>query len=165
MSAPFATMRWRDVRPWENAVPVLDLAIVAGDFSDAQSLEEDAIEWAALPDHVRIRPGMFIARIHGESMNRRVANDSWVLFEADPAGSRQGRMVLVERNELGDAEDAGRYTLKVYDACKVETDDGIAYRSVALRPDSTDPRYRSIEIDLDDPDRPRIIAIVLMPLV
>ena len=47
----------------------------------------------------------------------------------------------------------------------VKANDGIAYRSVALRPDSTDPRYRSIEIDLDDPDRPRIIAIVLMPLV
>lgn len=162
---PFVALRARDVRPWENAVPVLDLEIAAGDFSDPQSLEEDAVEWAALPDHVRLRPGMFIARIVGESMNRRIANGSWALFATDFAGSRQGRLVLAERHELGDAGDSGRYTLKRYDARKTETDAGIAYQSVTLHPDSTDPRYRSIEIDLDDPDRPRIVATLLMPLV
>lgn len=162
---PFSIVRARDVRPWENAVPVLDLKVAAGDFGDAQSLEDDAVEWAALPDHIRILPGMFIAKVAGESMNRRVPNGTWALFRADPGGTRQGRVVLAERSLLGDAEDSGRYTLKIYDAHKLETADGIEYRSVTLRPDSTDARYTPIEIDLDDPDRPRIIAILMTPFL
>jgi DUF2075 family protein len=162
---PFSPMRPRDVRPWENAVPVLDLKIAAGDFSDAQSLEEDAVEWAALPDHLRIRPGMFIAQVVGESMNRRVPNGAWALFQADPGGSRQGKIVLAERHSLGDADDGGRYTLKVYDARKVEGPEGIQYQSVVLRPDSSDPRYHPIELDLEDPDRARIIAILVTTLI
>lgn len=161
---PFTLLRWRDVRPWENAVPVLDLQIAAGDFGDAQSLEDDAIEWAILPDHIRIRPGMFIAQIVGDSMNRRIPNGTWALFALDAGGSRQGKMVLAERNALGDAEDSGRYTLKFYDARKRESAEGIEYQSVSLRPDSTDPRYRPIDINLDDPDRARIIALLVMPL-
>lgn len=162
---PFNSLRMRDVRPWENAVPVIDLKIAAGDFSDAQSLEEDAVEWVALPDHIRIRPGMFIAQIVGESMNRRIRNGTWALFSADPGGTRQGKIVLAERSELGDAEDAGRYTLKIYDARKTETATGIEYQSVVLRPDSTDPRYTPIELDLEDPDRARIIAIFVASLI
>lgn len=162
---PFNLLPARDVRPWENAVPVIDLEIAAGDFSDAQSLEEDAIEWAALPDHLRIRPGMFIAQVVGESMNRRIRNGAWALFSADPGGTRQGRIVLAERSELGDAEDSGRYTLKIYDARKAETADGIEYQSVMLRPDSTDPRHAPIALDLEDPDRARIIAVLVAPLI
>ncbi len=162
---PFSIVRARDVGPWENSVPVLDLKIAAGDFSDAQSLEDDAIEWAALPDHICIRPGMFIAQVVGESMNRRIRNGSWALFRADDGGSRQGKIVLAERNEIGDPENAGRYTLKLYDARKIEGMDGIEYQAVVLRPDSTDPRYKPVDLDLEDPDRARIIAVLVAPLI
>lgn len=162
---PFSIMREREVRPWENSVPVLDLKIAAGDFSDAQSLEEDAIEWAALPDHIRIQPGMFIAQVIGESMNRRISNGSWALFRNDDGGSRQGRIVLAERKENGDPEDAGRYTLKLYDARKADGVEGIKYESVILRPNSSDPRFRPIDLDLEDPDCPRIIAVLVAPLL
>ena len=162
---PFHVLRPRDVRPWENAVPVIDLKIAAGDFGDAQSLEDDAIAWAALPDHIRIRPGMFIAQVVGESMNRRIHNGAWALFSADPGGTRQGKVVLAERSELGDAEDSGRYTLKIYDARKTEGATGIEYQSVVLRPDSSDARYVPIELDLEDPDRARIIAVLVAALI
>lgn len=161
---PFVVMRARDVKPWENAVPLLDLKIAAGDFSDAQSLEEDAIEWVALPDHIRIRPGLFVAQVIGESMNRRIANGSWALFAMDNGGSRQGRVVLAERRDPDDGDGVARYTLKLYDARKSEGMEGIVYQSVTLRPDSTDPRYQPIELDLDDVDRPRIIATLVTSL-
>lgn len=146
---PFQTVRDADVRPWENAVPLLDLKIAAGDFSDVQMLEHDAIEWVALPDHIRIKPGYFVAQVVGESMNRRVPNGSWVLFSTDMRGSKQGRMVLVERSELGDSEDSGRLTLKIYDARKSEGVDGISYDQVLLKPDSSDPKFRSISLDMN----------------
>lgn len=162
---PFSLVRARDVQPWVNAVPLLDLRIAAGDFSDAQSLEEDAVEWVALPDHVRIRPGMFVAQVIGESMNRRIPNGAWALFAVDMGGSRQGRIVLAQRRDDFDPEGAGRYTLKQYDARKIEGAEGIEYQSVTLRPSSTDPRFLSIELDLQDANAPRIIAILVSALV
>jgi DUF2075 family protein len=162
---PFQSMRLRDVRPWENSVPVLDLKIAAGDFSDAQVLEHDAIEWVALPDHIRIAPGYFVAQVHGESMNRRVTNGTWVLFSTDMRGSRQGRMVLARRHDLGDPDDSGRFTLKIYDAQKTETDDGPLYQSIFLRPDSSDPEFKPIELDLTNEDGPTIAALVVAVLV
>jgi uncharacterized protein len=162
---PFQSIRLRDVRPWENAVPLLDLRIAAGDFSDAQLLEQDALEWVALPDHIRIAPGYFVAQVHGESMNRRVPNDAWVLFSTDMRGSKQGRMVLARRHDFGDPEDSGRYTLKVYDARKLESDDGPTYESVQLRPDSSETRFRPIALDLEDEERPAIVAWVVAILV
>lgn len=162
---PFVVLPARDVKPWENSVPLLDLKAAAGDFGDAQSLEDDAIEWVALPDHIRIRPGQFVAQVVGESMNRRIGNGSWAVFALDEGGSRQGKVVLAEWRHPSDGPDAARYTLKLYDARKSEGGDGISYQSVTLRPDSTDPRYHPIEIDLDDVDRPRIIAILVAALI
>ena len=162
---PFLSVRSREVRPWENAIPLLDLKIAAGAFGDAQALELDAVEWVALPDHIRIAPGYFVAQVRGESMNRRVPNGAWAVFSTDMRGSKQGRKVLAHRQELGDPDEGGRYTLKIYDARKTENDDGAHYEQIRLRPDSTDPRFQAIEIDLDDEERLTIAAWVITVLV
>jgi uncharacterized protein len=162
---PFQTVRARDVLPWENAVPLLDLKIAAGDFGDAHFLEQDAIEWVALPDHIRIAPGYFVAQAHGESMNRRVPNGAWVLFSTDMRGTKQGKMVLARRDDLGDPDDSGRYTLKVYSAEKMEGEDGPVYQQVVLKPDSTNSAYKPIVLDLEDEGRPTIAAWVIAVLI
>lgn len=162
---PFVRIPAKDIRPWENCVPLLDLQIAAGSFGELQELESDAIDWVALPDHVRVRPGQFVARVVGESMNRRVPNGAWALFSTDVRGSKQGKIVLARAREFGDPEDAGRFTLKTYDAAKVESDEGAVYERISLHPSSTDPRYARIDIDLDDEERPMIVALLVTVLV
>jgi len=162
---PFQLIRLRDARPWENCIPLLDLKIAAGDFSDSQLLEESAIEWVTLPDHIRIAPGYFIAQVQGESMNRRVPSGSWVLFSSDIRGSKQGRMVLAQTSDLGDPENSGRYTLKIYDAVKREGEDGPIYDQILLRPDSSQPEYQPIKLDLSQDESPVIVAWVVSVLV
>lgn len=164
-SRPFQPVRSREVLPWENAIPLLDLKVAAGDFTDSQLLEQEAVEWISLPDHIRIAPGYFVAQVEGESMNRRVPNGAWVLFSTDMRGSKQGRMVLARRHELGDPDDSGRYTLKLYEAKKIETEDGPIYESIRLRPDSSEERFKDIPIDLQDEERPTIAAWVVAILV
>lgn len=161
---PFQAVRTADVIPWVNAVPMLDLKIAAGDFGDMQTLEHDAIEWVALPDHIRVKPGYFVAQVRGESMNRRVPNGSWALFSTQMNGSKQGRMVLAERSETGDPEEGARYTLKIYDAKKREEDDGIVYEQVLLRPDSLSPGFKEIELRLEEGDaliRAWVVAVLV----
>lgn len=67
-----------------SAAPVIDLQFAAGAFSDTQTLEDGAETWVALPDWVRAQPGLFVAKVAGESMNRRIPNGSWCLFRAPP---------------------------------------------------------------------------------
>lgn len=162
---PFVRVPAKDMRPWENCVPLLDLEIAAGAFSELQELESDAIDWVAIPDHVRIRPGLFVARVVGESMNRRVPNGAWALFSTEVQGSKQGKIVLAQSREFGDPDDSGRFTLKIYDASKVEGEDGAVYERVSLHPASTDPRFVRIDIDLEDEERPVIAAILVTVLV
>lgn len=162
---PFIPVRLSQVRPWENAVPLLDLKAAAGVFSDPQSLEENAIEWVSLPDHLRVAPGQFVAQVVGESMNKRVPNGAWALFSTDVRGSKQGKIVLARARELGDPDDGGRFTLKIYEATKREGDEGVHYERVLLRPASTDSRFLPIEIDLSDDERPFIVAVLVAVLV
>ena len=59
----------------------------------------------ALPDWVRPQPGLFVAQVVGESMNRRIPNGAWRLFRANPAGSRQGKVVVVQHRSIADPEE------------------------------------------------------------
>jgi DUF2075 family protein len=149
---------WRRVNAAERAagepaIPVVDLRLAAGAFSDVQLLEEEAADWAAPPDWVQPRPGMFIARVVGESMNRRIPNGGWCLFRANPGGSRQGKVVVVQHRSIDDPETGGRYTVKVYSSEKVADEDGSwRHERITLRPDSDRPDYGLIVIDRRDGD-------------
>ena len=148
------------------AVPLIDIKIAAGTFSVVQSLEDSAVEWFELPDWIAPQPGLFIAQVIGESMNRRIPNGSWCLFRANPAGTRQGKVVIAQHHSIDDPETGGRYTIKVYSSEKVPDDEGEwRHKRIVLRPDSTHPGFEPIEIDqTDDKEDFRIIAEMLMVL-
>lgn len=130
------------------AAPVVELRIAAGAFSDPQALEESAAVWVALPDWVRPQLGLFVAQVVGESMNRRIPNGSWCLFRANPGGSRQGMVVLVQHRDIADPDLGGRYTIKRYSSEKVPDEDGgWRHERIVLRPDTDRPGYEPIVIE------------------
>lgn len=136
-----------------SAAPVIDLRFAAGAFSDAQALEDGAETWVALPDWVRAQPGLFVARVAGESMNRRIPNGSWCLFRANPTGTREGKVVVVQHRSIADPETGGRYTVKLYASEKVPADDGgWRHERITLRPDSDRTEFEPIEIKLGNGD-------------
>ncbi len=118
------------------AAPVVDLRFAAGDFSDLQTLEEDAENWIALPDWVRPQPGLFVAQVVGESMNRRIRNGAWCLFRATPGGTREDKVVLVQHRSIADPDAGARHTVKVYASEKMPAEDGAGGTS-ELRCDQT----------------------------
>ena len=130
------------------AAPVIDLRFAAGAFSDVQSLEEGATDWVALPDWVRPQPGQFVAQVVGESMNRRIPNGAWCLFRANPTGTRQGKIVVVQHRSIEDPDTGGSYTVKVYSSEKVASEDGEwRHERIRLSPDSTVDGYRPITLE------------------
>ena len=74
-------------------VPVYDLTTAAGFWGPESQPEE--IGWTEVPG-AAVKPGMFVARVTGTSMEPLIPDGSWCLFRPCPAGSREGRIVLVQ---------------------------------------------------------------------
>ncbi len=148
------------------SAPVVDLRFAAGAFSDTQALEDSADEWVALPDWQGPHPGLFVATVVGESMNRRIPNGSWCLFRANPAGTRQGKVVVVQHRSIADPETGGRYTVKLYTSEKVPAGEGgWRHERITLRPDSDRPGFEAIELAAEDDEGGfRVIAEMLTVL-
>lgn len=143
---PLALLDEEAVAPFVNSVPVLELKVAAGGFSDEQLVEApDDVAWTALDGRTKPAPGLFVAQVIGESMNRRIPNGAWCLWRTRPAGTRQGKVVLAQHGGLQDPELGGRFTVKVYESEKVATEDGGWRHSVVrLKPDSDDPSFKPI---------------------
>ena len=149
------------------AAPVIALRFAAGAFSDPQALEEGATEWVALPDWVRLQPGLFVAQVAGESMNRRIPNGAWCLFRANPAGTREGKVVVVQHRSIADPETGGQYTIKVYSSEKAPADDGgWRHRRITLRPDSDQSWFEPVVVELGEGEEGfAVVAEMLTVLV
>jgi SOS-response transcriptional repressor LexA len=137
-------------------VPIFDLEIAAGGFSDQQGLENagnrEESEWVQLPEHINTTEGMFVTRVVGESMNKRIINGSWCLFKANPGGSRNGKIVLVQHRDIEDPDHGGTYTVKTYHSEKVEEDGVLVNQRIVLKPETNAYGYSPIVIEreLDD---------------
>jgi SOS-response transcriptional repressor LexA len=114
-----------------SLVPVYSLEAAAGLWGPESSPEE--IGWAE-PAGISIKPGMFIARVCGHSMEPKIRDGSWNLFRRCPQGSREGRIVLVQFNSMGDPENGGRFTVKKYHSQKTITEDSWHHEQIELLP-------------------------------
>lgn len=150
-----------EVRPFVNAVPIYELRVAAGRFSDMQAVQEvpqteevtnpSAFEWVALPSRARPTTGMFVAQVVGESMNRQIPDGAWCLWRLSDGEPRQGAVVLAEHSDIQDT-DLGSYTVKVYESEHVIMEDGRArLKQVRLKPDSSDATYQPLVFE-DLPD-------------
>jgi phage repressor protein C with HTH and peptisase S24 domain len=126
-------------------VPVYDLAAAAGFWGPESVPEEHG--WTEVPG-VAVKPGMFVARVTGTSMEPLIPDGSWCLFRPCPAGSREGRIVLVQFASLGAGENGGRFTVKKYHSEKTVTADGWRHSSIQLLP--LNPLFEPITLEPED---------------
>ena len=125
-----------------RCVPVYSLEAAAGLWGPEMAPEE--IGWAE-PAGVSIKPGMFIAKVRGHSMEPKIKDGSWNLFRPCPQGSREGRVILVQFNSRGVLEDGGRFTVKKYHSVKSVSEDGWKHERIELLP--LNPDYQPINIE------------------
>lgn len=126
-SIPLYSTDEKDFKPYENCVPLVGLRAAAGAWSDEQSglesIADQAEVWGVIANH-NLEPGMFLAQVVGHSMEPLVPDGSYCLFRPVPAGSRQGRKLLVWHTGTTDSETGGEYTLKIFSSEKVPSEDG-----------------------------------------
>ncbi|MDR0966380.1 MAG: DEAD/DEAH box helicase [Myxococcales bacterium] len=124
-----------------GAVPIFDLRVAAGAFSEGQNPEPIGFGQV---EGLALRPGFFAAQIIGDSMDEIAPVGTWCLWEhlgaigAMPAAS--GENLLLRRSDTHDA-DLGEYTFKHFT-------DGPNGR--ALAPRSTNPIHRPTSLASDE---------------
>lgn len=156
---PFPLIARDKLKPFVNAVPLVELKFAAGHFSDAQAFDVESTQWIELPDIYRAQKGMFVAQVIGESMNRRIPNGCWCLFRANPQGTRSGKVVVAQHRLISDSESGGSYTVKIYKSDKEQIADGEwRHTKIVLSPDSTDARFEPIVFGPESADEVSIVA-------
>ena len=130
-----------------GALPIYDLRVAAGAFSEGQMPE--AIGFGQV-DGASTRPGLFVAQVVGDSMDRVAPKGSWCLWQhvgaAGVAAAAAGEDIIVRRPD-GPDDELGQFTFKRL----AETADGRA-----LRPVSSNPEH--LVIPLGDGDAVEAVA-------
>jgi len=135
-------------------VPVYELEAAAGLWGPDHTPSETG--WMPISGH-RLKPGMFVARAVGHSMEPKIPSGAWCLFRECPAGSREGRIVLVQFHSMSDPEGGGRYTVKKYHSERVVTEEGWLHQRIELRPLNPDPMYQPILVT--ETEAPELIIV------
>ena len=134
-------------------VPVYDLTAAAGGWGPDGVPSESG--WVQVANE-KLTEGMFVAQVVGRSMEPKIADGSWCLFKPCPAGTRNGRLLLIQCQTQFDPEDGGRFTVKRYKSSKVPTSDGWTHESVELQP--LNPTFKAIELTGDNTADLRVIG-------
>lgn len=153
---PFRKLRFEDVKPYVNSVPLVDISAAAGNFSDFQ-IHSD-FEWIELPLNISVKEGYFVCKVIGESMNKRIPNGSYCLFKQDEGGSRNGKIVLVQHTSLQDQDTGSRYTVKEYHSLKSVGKEDWDHQSITLIPLSDNQEYKEIVLSASEIEELKVIG-------
>lgn len=143
------------ILPFVTHLPVYSLRAAATRFGDDMEVEPEG--WVQAPADVRPAPEIFAAHVVGRSMEPKIPDGSLCLFRAHPPGSRQGKLVLVQR--FAASESGGEFTIKRYRSRKAVTEDDWRHEMIILEP--LNPEFDAWELS---GDQFRVIAEFLRVL-
>ena len=139
-----------EVGQYTSHVPLYTLRAAAGRLGDEmESVEED---WVRVPEGVRAGPDLFVAHVVGRSMEPRIPDGSLNLFRFHPVGSRQGKILLVERR--GVLDETARYTVKRYTSKKNYDERTGEWEHGNIRLEPLNPEFEAWDVE------PRDFAVV-----
>ncbi|MHA8064610.1 DNA/RNA helicase domain-containing protein [Aquirufa aurantiipilula] len=146
-----------EVLPYVNSVPIYDLKVAAGNFSELQTVSD--CDWVEIPSRYKPSQDLFACTVTGESMNKVIPNGSICLFRKYSGGSRNGQIVLVEHSNIQDPDFGSRYTIKEYRSKKTTIDDQWSHEAIILKPLSYDSAYNDLIIEPDELSELKVIGI------
>ncbi len=139
-----------NVIPFRTHLPRYSLRVAAGKFLENDEVTEES--WIEAPEDLRLVPEMFVAVIEGHSMEPFIPDKALCVFRTGVAGSRQGRLVLVENLETSGNN---RYTVKRYKSYKATQ--GEEWTHSRIRLESLNPDYPSWDLEPDQ-EKYRIVG-------
>lgn len=154
---PFRILPFKEVKPYVNSIPLIDITAAAGSFSEIQAHSE--LTWIEPPFNITARKDYFVCKVIGESMNKRIPNESYCLFRKDDGGSRNGKIVLIESTIIQDSDFGSGYTVKEYHSSKKQSENSWEHETIILKPLSTIENYSEIVLNSDELTDFRVVGI------
>jgi type I restriction enzyme R subunit len=134
-------------QPYARHAPVYDLTAAAGAFGPDREVGTrlDELGWLPVPPSIRLTRDHFVVRIEGKSMEPRIPDGSYCLFQAERGGSRQDKLVLVWQRGSVDPALGGEFSVKKYESRKASSAEGDwVHQEIRLKPLNPDPAYRDL---------------------
>ena len=133
------------IEPFRTHVPLYSLRAAAGSLGEEMpSAEED---WVRAPEGMRLDSSVFVAHVVGRSMEPRIPDGSLNLFRLNPVGSRQNKILLIQR--FGVTDQSARYTVKRYTSKKVFSgEDEWHHERIRLEP--LNPEFEAWDVEPQD---------------
>ena len=97
-------------------LPVYSLKAACGYFGEGEEVSEKG--WIQTEGVGRLNRNMFVVQATGHSMEPKIHDGDFCVFRANPAGSRQGKIVLVQHYNYYDSDYSGAYSIKEYSSTK-----------------------------------------------
>ena len=130
------------VKPFRTHLPLYSFRAAAGGLSE--EMESAVEDWVPAPEGMQLSPDLFVGHVAGRSMEPRIPDGSLNLFRLHPAGSRQGKILLIER--FGVLDETARYTIKRYTSRKVyRSEDEWQHENVRLEP--LNPEFEAWDVE------------------
>jgi len=132
------------VQPFRTHVPLYSLRAAAGALGE--EMQSAAEDWVPAPAGMKLTADLFVGHVVGRSMEPRIPDGSLNLFRFNPVGSRQNKILLIER--FGVLDDTARYTVKKYTSKKVYGgEDEWRHEQVRLEP--LNPEFEAWDVEPD----------------
>ena len=136
-------------------LPVYSIKAACGYFGEGEDVNE--MGWIQVEGMGKLNRNMFVVQASGHSMEPRINDGDFCVFRANPAGSRQGKIVLVQHHNFYDSDYAGAYSIKEYSSAKSYDEFGNwQHEKIELIPLNKD--YNSIIIDAEEAEDFRVIG-------
>jgi superfamily II DNA or RNA helicase/HKD family nuclease/SOS-response transcriptional repressor LexA len=137
-------------------IPLYDFYAAAGNFSDLQS--DKTYSQIIVPEKYSQNTDYFACKVIGESMNKRIPNGSICIFKKYSAGSRSGKILLIENYDRQDPDYNSAFTVKTYASQKAISEEGWEHLEILLKPNSFDLSYKDIIINEENANEMNVIG-------
>lgn len=136
-------------------LPLYSIKAACGYFGEGDIVDE--LGWVKVEGMGKLNRNMYVIQAVGHSMEPIIQDKDLCIFRANPAGSRQGKIVLVQHRNYYDADNSGGYSIKKYTSKKKYNEFGEwGHDEIILEP--TNKSYNSIIIDEVEADDFRVIG-------
>ena len=140
---------------FKSLLPLYSLRAAAGYFSRGEAVEPEG--WLEAEGVGRLDERMFVCRAIGRSMEPSIRDGDYIVFRANPTGTRQGKIVLAQYRGPADPDTGGAFTVKRYSSEKAADDEsGWRHTRIVLSP--TNSEYQPIVLDADDEESVQVLA-------
>ena len=135
---------FEEVRENNNTIPLYNFYAAAGSFSEMQDEKEFSL--ILVPERYTTED-YFACKVIGESMNKIIPNNSICIFKKYFAGSRSGKILLIENIDSFDPDFNSAFTVKTYSSKKTISEEGYQHKEILLKPNSYDNSFKDIVVN------------------